>query len=102
MRLLGSLAFALIVSTAPALAASHTVSIQNYKFAPASVSVAAGDTVVFVNYDSVPHTATAGKGAFDTGQIAPGGKASVKISKAGTFAYSCQIHPMMKGTVKAK
>lgn len=102
MRLLVSLAFALVCCTVPAFAANVTVSIQNMKFAPASISVAKGDTVVFVNRDSVAHTATAQNGTFNTGEIAPGRKASVKIATGGSIAYFCQIHPSMRGTVRAK
>jgi plastocyanin len=102
MRLLIPLTFALVLSITPSYAASFTVTIQNMAFSPASVSVGKGDTVVFVNRDSVAHTATARSGAFNTGEIAPGRRVSVKIAKSGNIAYFCQIHPSMRGAVKAK
>ena len=39
-------------------AATHTVTIRNFAFEPATLTVAAGDTVTFTNADGAPHTAT--------------------------------------------
>jgi plastocyanin len=76
-----------------------TITIAGFAFSPANVTVQAGDTVVFVNNDSVAHTATANDGSFDTGTIQPGSSASVTFSSAGTFSYFCQIHPNMTGSI---
>ena len=86
----------------PAEAAGHTVTIQGHKFKPAKITVAAGDTITFVNKDSAPHTATANDGAFDTGRLSQGESATVKVGVAGAHAYICKIHPSMKGTVTAQ
>ena len=81
------------------LAADHTVTIANFAFSPGSTTVAVGDTVTWSNEDTTGHTATAGDGTFDTGTIAPGTTASVTFAKAGTFAFTCTIHPTMTGTI---
>jgi plastocyanin len=101
MRLFASLVVAATLLAFPALAASHTVNIQNMKFSPASLTVAAGDTVKFVNKDGMPHTASAKDGSFDTGRIGSGDSKSITVQAAGTFAYVCKIHPSMKGSIKA-
>src|SRR5690606_19614161 len=62
-------------------------------FEPGTVSIDAGQSVTWVNVDDDPHTAT-GAG-FDTGIMQPGEQATVTFDKAGTFPYSCQIHPIM-------
>ena len=80
-------------------AASSGVTIKNFKFAPASITVHVGDTISWTNQDSAAHTATASNGSFDTGTINKGGSGSATFSKAGTIAYICSIHPFMKGTV---
>jgi plastocyanin len=85
----------------PALAADHAVAIKGMKFVPANIEVKAGDTITFTNNDSAPHTATANDGSFDTGRLGKGESAQVTIAGAGTFAYICKIHPMMKGKVVA-
>jgi plastocyanin len=86
-------------SSTPVQAADTTVSIENFSFSPAAISVQAGDTVTWVNNDTVAHTATATDGSFDTGPIDPGSSASITFSTAGTFSYMCSIHPSMTGSV---
>ncbi len=83
-----------------ARAATYQVAIEGFAFTPASFQVKPGDTVIFVNADSAPHTATADDGAFDTGRIDPGQSAEVTIP-AGSHPYHCQFHPGMKGVATA-
>jgi plastocyanin len=80
-------------------AASGGVTIKDFKYAPASISVSVGDSITWTNQDIAPHTATANDGSFDTGSLSKGKSGSVTFSKAGTFPYICSIHPSMKGTV---
>ena len=76
---------------------SASVSMVDFAFSPASVTVDVGDSVTWSNDGEEPHTAT-GSG-FDTGTVAPGASASATFSTAGSFSYICEIHPFMKGTV---
>ena len=105
VRLMAALVAVFVMAAAPGLVRSVSaqstvnVSIENFSFSPASISVSAGDTVVWTNNDSVAHTVTSTDGAFDTGDIAPGASASVTFDNAGTFAYICSIHPSMTGSV---
>lgn len=85
-----------------AIAADHKVSITGFKFAPASISVAVGDTITFTNEDGAPHTATASNGSFDSGRLGKGASKQITISSAGEISYKCAFHPSMKGTVSAK
>lgn len=96
------LALALLAFAMPAFAANHAVQIKGMKFNPAKISVSVGDTVTFTNADPMTHTATANDGSFDTGQLATGKSAKVKIAKAGAHAFHCAIHSSMTGTVTAK
>lgn len=82
-------------------AASGSVSIKDFKFAPASITVNVGDTVTWTNSDTAPHNAVANDGSFKTSDLKKGGSGSATISAAGTHAYICTIHPSMKGTVVA-
>jgi plastocyanin len=93
---------ALALSLAPAFAAEHAVTIQDFTFVPAELSVAPGDTITFTNQDSAPHTATASDGAFDTGELAQGESATVTIEAAGNYDYVCAFHPRMIGVVTAQ
>jgi plastocyanin len=78
---------------------THAVTIQNFAFSPASLTINVGDTVTWTNMDSATHTATATDGSFDTGNIAQGESGSITFDTAGTFNYICSIHPNMTGTI---
>jgi plastocyanin len=89
---------------APAKAASgasgSAVTIRDFKFAPASLTVKSGAKVTVTNDDSTAHTATADDGnSFDTGTLDPGSSQAISVSKPGSYAYHCNIHPFMKGTI---
>jgi plastocyanin len=80
------------------------VPIRDFLYEPATITVAVGTKVTFTNEDKAPHTATSGQspsadGVFDTGTLQQGQSRSVRLTKAGTFAYYCAIHPFMKATV---
>jgi len=75
------------------------VTIQNFSFSPASVTVKVGDTVTWTNQDSSTHTVVADNGEFKSGNLGNGATFSFTFSAAGTFAYHCSIHSTMKGTV---
>lgn len=83
----------------PAPASGAKVTIADFKFMPPRISVAAGTKLVFANDDTAAHTATADDRSFDTGSIRRGKRGSVTLDKPGTFAYICDFHPFMKGTV---
>lgn len=84
-----------------ALAADHQVTIAGFAFQPANLTVAAGDTVTFVNKDGAPHTATARDKSFDTGRLSGGQSKTITVSAAGTFNYKCRFHPAMTGKITA-
>jgi plastocyanin len=77
----------------------HEIEIRAFVFTPDTQAVHPGDTLVFVNHDAVPHTATAADGSWDTGTIPASGTKAVAVSAAG--AYRCAIHPTMTGSVTA-
>jgi plastocyanin len=49
--------------------------------------------------DASPHTVTAEDGSFDSQQKCKGDTFTFKFDKAGTFAYHCNLHANMKGTI---
>ncbi|MFA5107700.1 MAG: cupredoxin family copper-binding protein [Patescibacteria group bacterium] len=75
----------------------NSVTISNFAFSPATLTVTAGTAVTWVNNDSVTHTVTAS--AFNSGDLAPGQTYTFTFSTPGTYAYSCSIHPTMTGTI---
>lgn len=89
---------ALLVSATLAHAADHTVTITGFAFQPANLTIAAGDSVTFVNKDGAPHTATQ-KGGFDTGRLKRNAQAKLTFPAAGSFGYFCKFHRKMKGQI---
>lgn len=104
LRLVASTAALPLLATAAKAAShaaheTHTVKITDFAFSPANLTIAAGDSVVFVNEDGAPHTATADNGGFDTGRLSRGQSATLTFNAAGTFSYFCAVHPHMKGSI---
>jgi plastocyanin len=90
-------------NTPRATAAADTgVTISDFQFAPASVTIDVGDTVTWTNEGPTPHSATADDRSFDTGIFEAGQSRSHTFDEAGTFAYFCTPHPNMRGTVTVR
>lgn len=89
-------------AAAPAKPAVHTVLIEGLQFHPDTLSVRAGDTVVWVNKDPFPHTATSQQEGFDSHEIGPGNSWRYTVRKKGVFPYVCTLHPTMKAVLRAE
>lgn len=79
---------------------SAKVEIVGFEYVPPTVTIQAGGKVIWMNEDSTEHTATLDDGSFTTGALAEGKLKSESFKTPGTFAYHCEIHPDMKGTVE--
>jgi Plastocyanin len=79
---------------------NNTVAIKDFKFDPQTIEISKGDTVVWKNEDSAPHTVTSD--SFESGSMSQGDTFKHTFDTAGTFDYYCGNHPSMKGTVKVK
>lgn len=102
------LATALLVAPAVALAADASgsaptvVEIHNMKFTPATLTVAAGTKVTWVNEDNSPHTVTDKGKVFRSAGLDTKDSFSYTFTSAGEFTYFCTIHPMMLGKIVVK
>lgn len=81
---------------------TRTVIIEGTRFQPESLTVKAGDTIVWVNKDLFPHTATASNSTFNSQVIAAGASWKYVAKKKGEFAYTCVFHPTMKAALVVK
>ena len=86
-------------SVAPPDATGSAVSIASFSFQPATLTVSVGTTVTWTNNDSASHTVTADDGSFKSGTLGKGGTFSQTFATAGTFAYHCNFHSSMTGTI---
>ena len=87
----------------------HIVHLTDFAFEPGELTIAAGDSVRFVNDDDAPHTATHGEdgqiaddAAFDldlAGAGAEGAEAETEALDAGEYSVTCTLHPEMNMTI---
>lgn len=82
--------------------AGNTVTIRNFAFSPAALSVKPGTTVTWTNQDSAPHTVVSADGdpaPFTSDTLATGASFTFTFTTPGTYTYHCSIHPSMTGTI---
>jgi len=72
---------------------------QQWGFDPPTLTVQVGQAIRFTNSGKIAHTATQSQGAFDTGFLKNGESATLTYDTPGTFAFFCQPHPWMQGTI---
>jgi len=101
----GALVPALLVASIAASAANSPAQIVNCStatacYSPNPIRVTVGSTVTWMNNTSLAHTATSDSGAWNTGTVAPGAtSAAITFNRAGTFAYHCNFHADMHGSL---
>lgn len=69
------------------------------RFRPANVTISRGTRVRFVNAGSLTHTTTSETGLWAE-TLSPGESFTRRFRRAGTFRFSCTIHPEMQGTIR--
>ena len=87
------------VLAAPTTPQSAEVKIDNFTFAPQSLTVKAGTTVTWTNEDDIPHTVAATGKAFKSKALDTDDKFSFTFTTAGSYEYFCSLHPHMTGTI---
>jgi plastocyanin len=86
-------------------AGNGAVTVKQFQFMPAELTVKAGTNVTWANEDDILHTATSGStpgtadGKFD-GQMDGRGKSfSHAFDQPGRYPYFCNRHDSMTGTI---
>jgi plastocyanin len=87
-------------TSAPKIAGGNVITIKNFSFG-APITVAPGAKVMVHNADSTTHSLSSDNGSFDAGDsVAPGQtRTFVAPSKPGTYAFHCNFHAEMHGTL---
>jgi plastocyanin len=85
------------------------VGMENIQFTPKDLTVKPGETITFMNNESVPHDVhkTAGPGedfaSGDTAGMQQGDTFKLTLDKPGKYEYVCNVHaPGMAGTITVK
>jgi len=87
------------VLAAPSTSENAEVKIDNFTFAPQSLTIKAGTTVTWANEDDIPHTVASTSKAFKSKVLDTDDKFSFTFTSAGTYEYFCSLHPHMTGTI---
>ncbi|MGH3045028.1 MAG: cupredoxin domain-containing protein [Gaiellaceae bacterium] len=86
-------------------AGNSAVTVKQFQFMPAELTVKAGTDVTWTNQDDILHTATSGAtpgtadGKFDGQMDGPGKSFSHVFDQPGRYPYFCSRHTSMTGTV---
>jgi plastocyanin len=76
------------------------VKIDNFTFAPVTLTVTTGTTVKWINRDDIPHTVVSeDKITFKSKALDTDDSYSHTFTKPGTYTYFCSIHPKMMAKV---
>jgi plastocyanin len=79
------------------------VTISNFAFQPATLTVAVGSKVVWTNRDDEPHRVVSDNGAFNASPALDTDDSYATVfAKAGIYSYYCSIHPHMVGKIVVK
>jgi plastocyanin len=100
-RLAIAAAFALFLGGASASAEDTKVTIDNFTFAPAELTVKVGTTVTWTNHDDIPHTVVSA-GKFRSKTMDTDDSFSFTFTAAGEYKYFCSLHPHMTGMIKVE
>jgi plastocyanin len=88
--------------TSLSFAEQHTVTVQNFSFTPADLTIAHGDTVIWNaigGFHNVHHLGTPSLFGTDPASAPWTYQFIFNDSGDSTFHYQCDIHTMMQGTV---
>lgn len=88
--------------TQPGNQSGNSVTIQNFAFNPNSLSVSVGTNVTWTNMDNVDHQIKSDTGLFESNPFSNGQTYTYQFTTAGTYSYTCLIHPSMHGTIIVK
>lgn len=92
-------------SNQPPSSGTNIITIKDFAFSPAALTVKAGTTVTWTNHDSVSHSIKSDgfnsgmSDEFNSDILKTGDSFNLIFTNVGTYAYICGIHPSMKGTV---
>jgi plastocyanin len=83
-----------------ARSAEHAeVTIDNFTFAPKTLTVKAGTTVTWRNEDDIPHTVASSTRVFKSQPLDTDDRFSFTFTEPGSYEYFCSLHARMTGTI---
>jgi plastocyanin len=96
-----AIAAALCLHPGAARADDTKVTIDNFTFSPAELTIKVGTTVTWKNQDDIPHTVVSA-GKFRSKALDTDDSYSFTFTAAGDYTYFCSLHPHMTGKIKVE
>ena len=78
---------------------STVIRMDTCSFSPTIARVPVGTSVRFLNTSTIDHAVVGRAGTFDSQILSPGAEYSAKFAAAGTYPFSCPLHPGMVGAI---
>ncbi len=88
-----------IFAARPVNASRVEIKIDNFSFAPTSLTVRVGTQITWTNRDDIPHTVVDDDKIFKSRVLDTDEKFTFTPTKPGTYRYYCSIHPKMTAKV---
>jgi amicyanin len=88
-----------VIGGIAAAADDAKVMIDNFKFSPIPLTVAAGSTITWVNRDDIPHSIFVQALGVHSHTLDTGQSFTFRFEKSGTYDYICGLHPFMHGKI---
>jgi plastocyanin len=80
-------------------AGAPAVVVDNFSFAPATISVPVGATVTWTNRDDIPHNIVSTEQKFKSPVLDTDERFAHRFDAPGSYRYFCSLHPKMTGRV---
>lgn len=97
-----SLASLMLCVSTSVFATDTAINISQFTFTPASIEVAAGSKVTWINEDKAVHSVISDAAGFGSEPLKWGDQFSTTFSTPGTYKYHCGFHGYMTGVVIVK
>jgi plastocyanin len=77
----------------------HEVLLDNFSFAPSTISVPVGSTITWTNRDDIPHNIVSTERMFRSPVLDTDEQFSHRFDAPGAYQYFCTLHPKMTGRI---
>jgi plastocyanin len=100
VAILSAMSMALARATPGAVAETTAeITIDNFTFTPATLTIERGTIVKWLNRDDIPHTVVDKSLAFKSPALDTDDSFSRQFNESGVIDYFCSLHPHMTGKI---
>ncbi len=89
----------IVAKPTPEAPQTNAITIKDYAFSPATLTIKKGTTITWTNQDIAKHTVTGDSGGPSSEFFGKGKSYSYTFTKAGSYPYHCEPHPYMTATI---